>query len=140
MLLQTCTCRCRGVGFCPFRCLGSLLAARRPRAGWRPPDSCSFGCFRSLLAPRRPRAGLRPPRSRIFFPAQDGIRPSMASPLENAGAGAPRPKSHGGVREDSAGARPTRSEPPAVTAPEKNANRKKCGGWEREKKDTTYMY
>jgi hypothetical protein len=54
-------------------CLGSLCwpPARRPRAGWRPPDSRSFGCFRSLLAPRRPRAGWRPPRSRIFFPAQD---------------------------------------------------------------------
>jgi hypothetical protein len=52
----------------------------------------------------------------IFPSARQEIRPSTASPLGNAGAGAPRPKSHGGVREDSAGARPTRSEPPAVIA------------------------
>jgi hypothetical protein len=28
----------------------------------------------------------------------------------------------------------------AASCAKKNANRKKCGGWEREKEDNTYMY
>jgi hypothetical protein len=37
-------------------------------------------------------------------------------------------------------ARPAGSEPPAVIAPEKNANRKKFGSYDREKKEPLRIY
>jgi hypothetical protein len=137
MLLQTCTCRCRGVGFCPFRCLGSLLAARRPRAGWRPPDSCSFGCFRSLLAPRRPRAVLRPPRSRIFFPAQDRRSgPPWRLLSRTRELELHVRKAMAACAKEGPEARPAGSEPPAVTAPRKTLTERKNVAAGRGKRKT----
>lgn len=97
--------------------------------GWR--------CLVSVCWPRAGHGlnGDRRPRSRCFLPALDRgaalLDPaSMASAVE--GAGARGRQGYGGVREvraegEGCGFGASR-QPPAVTAPEKNANRKKCGG------------
>ena len=123
--------------------LPRLAASRAQATGWV--ETAGFLQFRLLqvaAGPAQAEGCVETAAKPDIFPsARQEIRPSMASPLENAGAGAPRPKSHGGVREGRAGGEACGFEAASRYRLEENANRKKeCGGWEREKKDTTYMY
>jgi hypothetical protein len=83
----------------------ALSAGRAQATGWV--ETAGFLQFRLLqvaASPAQAEGWVETAAKPDIFPsARQEIRPSMASPLENAGAGAPRPKSHGGVREGRAG-------------------------------------